>query len=264
MSPRFETLHPQGPDIVAYDLPDVHRYKQMNSSVSTVFVPHSRGHVDLVPPGCGPSTFYDVSATRDSPIKPNTAPKLGPGPGRPFSPRGCDLVPPGAGADNLYELPDPDSYKQPRGPRVARWDPAYKRFPKVPKIGTDTQYTLPHPDVFMKTNASCTSRIGPGPGRDVASRIDPRQYKVGQGADALYDVTPIKVTKPCKTLTAYTFAPPVVRKEVGARQPDVPLRLPSPDAPLWMGRLSTYAPRPRNPWDNRLHRSVSSAAVLAR
>uniref|UniRef100_A0A7S2INT3 Uncharacterized protein n=1 Tax=Haptolina brevifila TaxID=156173 RepID=A0A7S2INT3_9EUKA len=266
LSPRFGKLNFQGPQrngvgVVGYDLPEVHRYKRMNSAVNTTLgpgfgIPSSRGDVDLVPPGCGAATFYEVPLERA-----NTAPRLGPGPGRPTSPRGCHLVPPGHGADKLYELPPPETYKQPREPQVPRWDPAYKRFPKVPKIGTDTQYTLPHPNVYMKQSGSLIARLGPGSGRVIGPRIDPKQYMLGDGADALYDVTPISVTKPCKTTTAYTFAPPVARKEVGARNPDVPIRILPADAPAWLDRLSTYTPRPKKPW---LERSRSTPGLTTK
>ena len=242
MSNRFEKSFPQGPDTVGYDLPAVEKYKLNGSASVTRFgegfghLPKARDIADLIPRPAGADVdFYDVP-----PVRCSTAPRIGPGEGRPMSPRSPQLVPPGCGADTMYDLPSPDVY-HPRMPGVPRWDPGFARFPKTHKYDCDTQYDEVPFDVYRKIGSACTTRIGSsGP------RIDPAQYRIGEGADALYSIPPMNVVKPSKTSTVHRFGAPIIRGEA-----IVPHRIPSAEAPPWLGRLASYKPRPRTPWNDK-------------
>jgi len=267
VSPRFVSPTPQGPARASYDLPPVTVYRSVGSFATARMGPgfgrpaSDRSKFDLVPPGEGADVLYDT--TRDVALSAhmlqggrrrlgriNTAPSLGPGLGRSTSPRGCDLVPPGSGSPTLYDLPAPEMYKQPRQPRVPRWDPSHARFPSPPKLNTDAQYSLPRVEVYRSTNSTLSTRMGPGLGRTVGPRIDARMWKVGDGADALYTVPQLSVTKACPEMRASCFSPPVHRHEVGARmaEPIPSSRMPSKTPPPWLDRLSVYQARPRAPW----------------
>ena len=69
----------------------------------------------------------------------------------------------------------------------------------------------------------------------------------------MYDIPPIHKIKPTPTAKAHNFAPPVVKKEVGARSADVPVRVPRASPPAWLERLAAHKPRPFRPWDKSLY-----------
>lgn len=147
----------------------------------------------LAPPGSGPDAEYDAFEYDSRRLgRVNTAPKLGPGFGRPsFDWRGAPLKPPGCGAGKVYKLPEPEVYL-PRGPRTPRWDPANPRFAKTRQMPTDAQYTLPEARVYLPCTGMGGTRLGPGLGKGVGPRIDPSSYRLGHGADRLYDIPPYR------------------------------------------------------------------------
>jgi len=246
-SPRFDPKQYRlgcGPEGY-YDLPPVETYKSVQAAATARLGPGlgkpvgPRIDPNFFGHSGGADTFYDPPLQRSG-----TAPSLGPGFGRPSSPRSCDLAPPGSGADQVYSLPDVAVYKQPRDVGTVRWDPKRPRFDKTRKPLCGVYYTLPEHKVYMKTGSAQSTRLGPGLGKPSGERIDGRQYKGGNGADALYTLPSFAVYKPSKISAAHRFAAPEVRP----KDKPFPVRMPSPQKPTWVDRLGTYTPRARRPW----------------
>lgn len=242
ISNRFETVELQGPKYYHYELPRLEVFKDTGSRTTTRLGPGrwpgspepKPRDVQLAPSGCGADTFYAVRAERCM-----TAPRFGPGHGRPMSPQHTDLVPKTDGADALYSMPPVDAYR-PRQPRIARWDPALEQRPRTRGLLTHAQYTLPAPEVFMKNTVMPVrlDRSGPRIGST------PR----GEGADCLYSIPPVSVVKSTTTNVAHRFGAPVVRHEVGGRSPGPAVRILPATPPSWLEHLSAYKPRPNKPW----------------
>jgi hypothetical protein len=247
LSPRFDPQQYQvgsGPDLF-YDAPPLEKYRPMPSACVTRLGPglgkKVGPRIDPAPykPGAGAQTFYEIPEVRSG-----TAPSLGPGYGRPSVPRDCDLVPPGCGADQIYTLPDPESYKQQSVHGVPRWDPKRPRFEKEWRPPCDQMYSLPDESVYMSIGANPAPRLGPGLGKKVGDRIDPAQYRVGQGADALYSLPELGVYRASKSSSSCRFGGARVRPE---KNP-FPVRMPSEKQPPWVARVASYKPLPRHPW----------------
>ena len=256
MSPRFEPIITCGPDTEGYDLPNVTLYK-MNGSASVSRFGRGFGRVtkhrieemdaNLQRMGGAAVDFHSVP-----PLRTTKAPRIGPGPGRPMSPRLADMSSP-LGTDAMYDLPPPEVRSTcPRQPRTTAWDPKLARFAKEKTFECDEMYDLPSVDTYQKINSACVTRLGSsGP------RIDPLLYKHGEGADRFYDIPPVEVTRPW-TPTVHRFGAQVIRPEV-----IIPIRIPSQEAPPWLGRLSAYKPRPRTPFfdKNGAHQILSNAML---
>ena len=256
MSPRFEPIITCGPDTEGYDLPNVALYK-MNGSASVSRFGRGFGRVtkhrieemdaNLQRMGGAAVDFHSVP-----PLRTTKAPRIGPGPGRPMSPRLADMSSP-LGTDAMYDLPPPEVRSTcPRQPRTTAWDPKLARFAKEKTFECDEMYDLPPVDTYQKINSACVTRLGSsGP------RIDPLLYKHGEGADRFYDIPPVEITRPW-TPTVHRFGAQVIRPEV-----ITPIRIPSQEAPPWLGRLSAYKPRPRTPFfdKNGAHQILSNAMM---
>jgi len=255
-SPRFEppkiTIGRDVTDAV-YDLPEVDKYRSVKSACTTRVGPGLGKQVGpridptlMDSSGAGPNKYYDWPLQGSE-----SAPTLGPGLGRQVSARDCDLVPPGAGADVQYDLPSVDKYR-PRLPAGAlHWDAKRPRFDPPHKLSTDKVYDVVDFNVYRSQGSACVTRIGPGLGKQVGPRIDPTLFgRIGDGTDSFYDLPSVQAYKERSSSFRFAYSPhsssaPSLGSDGGAL---TPTKMPSARAPPWVGRLTSYTPRDRNPW----------------